>query len=94
MTIYVGNLNINVREEKLNEIFSGFGEIKQIKIMKDTYTGESRGFAFIDMVDEANASVAISELDQKVVEGKRLSVSKARPRTTTNRYSNRNDYNR
>jgi RNA recognition motif-containing protein len=102
MTIFIGNLNRSVREEELNNLFSEYGEIKQIKIIKDNYTGESKGFAFIDMYEESQASNAINELNETELAGRKIAVSKARPRTEGNRatgstyanssYKKRNNY--
>jgi RNA recognition motif-containing protein len=90
MTIFVGNLNRSVREEELNNLFSEFGEIKQIKIIKDNYSGESKGFAFIDMMEENNATKAIAELNETELAGRKLAVSKAKPRE--NNRSGNNSY--
>lgn len=89
MTIFVGNLDHTVREEELNQLFSRFGEIKQIKLMKDQYSGESKGFAFVDMMNERDASQAITVLDKKAFAGKTISVSKAKPRSSVSKF-NRN----
>jgi RNA recognition motif-containing protein len=81
MTIYVGNLNYRVSEEDLVGLFTGFGEVKSVKIVKDMNTGRAKGFAFVEMEEEASAQEAISSLNEKEFMSRALVVNEARPRT-------------
>jgi len=80
MNIYVSNLSFNVQDEDLKEFFAPYGEVSSAKVINDKFSGESRGFGFVEMLDEAAAKKAISELDQATVEGRTIRVSEARPK--------------
>ena len=80
MKIYVGNLSYDVSEEDLKETFESFGEIESVKIIKDNYSGRSKGFGFIEMPNNADAQSAINGLNEKELKGRTLNVNKARPR--------------
>lgn len=77
--MYVGNIPYNATEEDLREMFSEIGEIESLKIMKDNFTERSKGFGFIEMVDENDAKKAIATLNGKDFIGKSLTVAEARP---------------
>jgi RNA recognition motif-containing protein len=79
MKVYVGNLPFSVDDEKLREIFSKFGDIEEATIIKDKYSGRSKGFGFVTFTDDAAAKKAIAELNEKDVEGRNLKVNEARP---------------
>ena len=78
MKVYVGNLPFSVDENKLREIFSSYGELKEVTIISDKYSGRSKGFGFVELDDEG-AKKAISELNDKEVEGRNLKVNEAKP---------------
>ncbi len=78
MKIYVGNLSYQVDENDLREAFSAFGEVNAVNIIKDRYTGQSRGFAFVEMPDSA-AQDAISALNDKEIKGRSIKVHEAHP---------------
>jgi len=80
MNIYVGNLSYDVTEEDLKETFESFGEIESVKIIKDNYSGRSKGFGFIEMPNNADAQSAINGLNEKELKGRALNVNTARPR--------------
>ena len=80
MNIYVGNLEGAVTEEELKEIFSEFGEVSSTSIIRDKYTGEARGFGFVEMPAKDEAIEAIKKVDGREVNGKRLIVNEARPK--------------
>lgn len=80
MNIYVSNLTPNVQDDDLRDFFAAYGEITSAKIITDRATGESRGFGFVEMPDEAAAKKAIQELDQATVEGNVIRVVEARPK--------------
>lgn len=80
MNIYVSNLSFNVQDEDLREFFAPYGEVTSAKVISDKFTGQSRGFAFVEMSDDTAARKAIAELDQATVEGRTIKVMEARPR--------------
>lgn len=80
MNIYIGNLNYRVREEDLKQVMEEYGVVDSVKIIKDRETGRSKGFAFVEMPDNAAAQKAIDELNQAEFEGRQMVVKEARPR--------------
>ena len=80
MNIYVGNLNYKLQESELEEVFSEYGEVSSVKLIKDKYTGKAKGFGFIEMPDDEAANKAIEELDGKELSGRQMKVNKARSR--------------
>jgi len=92
MNIYVSNLSFSVTEESLISMFSKFGTVTSAKIIKDRETQRSRGFAFVEMPSESEGREALSNLNNKEVEGRLLSVSVAREKSdrgNQSSYSNR-----
>jgi RNA recognition motif-containing protein len=85
MNIYVGNLSRNVTEEDLQQAFKDFGEVASVKMIKDRYSGESRGFGFVEMPDKAEAQSAIDGLNGKELKGQALKVNEARPQKSRER---------
>ncbi|RLG46897.1 MAG: RNA-binding protein [Thermoproteota archaeon] len=81
MNIYIGNLAREVTEDELRALFEPFGEVTRVAIIKDRYSGESRGFGFVEMPSRAAAEKAMKELDGKEFKGRNLKVNEARPRT-------------
>ena len=81
MTVYVGNLSYNATEDDLNEVFKEYGSVKRIQVPTDRETGRMRGFAFVEMSDDAEEDKAIEDLDGAEWMGRTLKVNKARPRT-------------
>lgn len=79
-TVYVGNISNEITEETLRELFAGYGEVVEIRVVTDQYTDRPKGFAFIDMVTEEAAAAAIVGLDEQTVDGRQLRVAEARPR--------------
>ena len=80
MTIYVGNLSYQASEEDLREVFAEYGTVSRVMLPTDRETGRMRGFAFVEMAEEAEEESAISSLDGAEWMGRRLRVNKARPR--------------
>ena len=80
MNIYVSNLGFNVKDEDLKEFFTPYGEVTSAKIISDKFTGQSRGFGFVEMSDDEAAKKAIAELDQASVERRSIKVIEARPK--------------
>ena len=80
MNIYVGNLSRDVTEEDLRQTFEAFGKVESVTIIKDKFSGESRGFGFVEMPAKAEAQSAITGLNGKELKGRPLKVNEARPR--------------
>lgn len=83
MTIYVGNLSYQATEDDLNSVFAEYGTVKRVVLPTDRETGRMRGFAFVEMTDDAQEDTAISELDGAEWMGRQLKVNKARPKEDT-----------
>ncbi len=81
MNIYVGNLSFDASEEDLQKAFSEFGQVSSATIVRDRYSGQPRGFAFVEMPDQSAARAAIENLNGKELLGRSMNVSEARPRT-------------
>lgn len=88
MNIFVGNLSKEVTDEDLNTEFSVYGKVQTVKVIRDLFSGESKGFGFVEMSSKVEAEKAISELNLKELKGKRLTVNEARPKTEGGRNSN------
>lgn len=80
MNIFVGNLAKEVTEQDLQTLFAECGNVRSVKIIKDLFSGESKGFGFIEMPGNAEAQKAITELNTRDVKGKKIVVNEARPR--------------
>jgi len=85
MNIYVGNLPQEVTDEELREAFQAFGQVTSVNIIKDRYSGQSRGFGFVEMPANAESQAAISGLNGKEMKERTLTVSEARPRSEGDR---------
>ena len=81
MNIYVGNLAYEATEEELREEFTAFGEVASVNIIKDKYSGQSKGFAFVEMPLLSAGQSAITGLNGKILHNRQLTVNGARPRT-------------
>jgi len=81
MNIYVGNLSSEVTEDELRQEFMAFGEVASVNIIKDKYSGRSRGFAFIEMPTVSEGQAALAGLKGKTFKDRTLDVSEARPRS-------------
>jgi len=80
MTIYIGNLSYQATEDDLREVFAEYGTIKRVVLPIDRESGRMRGFAFVELEDDAQEDTAISELDGAEWMGRQLRVNKAKPR--------------
>jgi len=80
MNIYVGNLSHEVTGDELRVAFEEFGQIKSVNIIKDKYSGESKGFGFVEMSSKEEGQAAIDSLNGEELKGKTLNVNEARPR--------------
>jgi RNA recognition motif-containing protein len=81
MNIYVGNLSYDANEEDLRSVFESYGEVEKVSLIKDNFTGKSKGFGFVEMPDKSAAEKAIAELNGKEIKGRAVNVNEARPRT-------------
>ena len=81
MRIYVGNLSYDTTEDELRKDFAAFGEVASVSVVTDRYSGRSKGFAFVEMTNKAEADAAIAGLNGKAVKERTLVVNEARPRT-------------
>jgi RNA recognition motif-containing protein len=80
MNIYVGNLPYSVTEEELNELFAEYGEVSAVNMITDKYSGQSKGFAFVEMPKQEDAEEAIKALNHSLLKDRNLKVNQARPR--------------
>lgn len=80
MNIYIAGLNFSTTDADLNDLFSEYGEVSSARVITDRETGRSRGFAFVEMPDDAAAQKAIDELNGAEYDNKTISVNVARPR--------------
>lgn len=79
MNIYVGRLPVNATEELLREMFEQYGQVNSIKLIKDKFTGNLRGFGFVEMSSNDQGQAAIAGLNGKDIDGSRIIVNEARP---------------
>jgi len=81
MNIYVGNLSFTTTDADLKEAFQAFGEVSSCNIIMDKYSGQSRGFGFVEMPNKEEADKAMSALNGKDLKGRTLKVNEAKART-------------
>ncbi len=81
MNIYVGNLSYQATEDDLRQAFSEFGQVTSVNIIKDKFSGESKGFGFVEMSTKEEAQEAINGLNGHELRGRAMNVNEARPRT-------------
>lgn len=81
MNIYVGNLPYSVTDDDLRAAFAEFGDVASAKIIMDRYSGRSKGFGFVEMDNDTDAENAIKSLDNSDMQGRKLRVNQAKPRT-------------
>ena len=80
MNIYVGNLSSDVTGDDLRQAFEAFGQVTSANVITDKFSGESRGFGFVEMPSKEEATAAIAGMNGKDIKGKAVSVNEARPR--------------
>ena len=80
MRIYVGNLPYSVTDDDLRDLFSEYGELVSADVVKDKFSGQSKGFGFVDMPSNSEADQAIKALNDTDLKGRKLTVNEARPR--------------
>lgn len=94
MNIYVGNLPYSVKDEDLRAIFGEFGEVSSARVMVDRFSGQHRGFGFVEMAAQGDAINAIQELNGREIDGRALTVNEARPREEGGNRGGHRDGNR
>ncbi|OGK11171.1 MAG: RNA-binding protein [Candidatus Riflebacteria bacterium RBG_13_59_9] len=80
MNIYVGNLSYDCLDEDLKQAFSAHGQVDDVRVISDKFTGKSKGFAFVDMPNDGEAQAAITALNGQELKGRQLRVNEARPK--------------
>jgi RNA recognition motif-containing protein len=80
MNIYVGNLDYGVTEDDLKTSFGEYGTVDSVNIIKDKYSGQSKGFGFVEMPDNSEADTAMKALNGSEMKGRNLKVNQAKPR--------------
>lgn len=86
--IYVGNLNYSTTQDQLGELFAQYGDVRELSIIYDRYTNQSKGFGFVEMEDDSAADAAISALNGVELDGRSLRVNEARERAPRDRDRN------
>ena len=81
MNIYIGNLPYSITDADLRETFSRFGEVSQVRLIGDKFSGESKGFGFVEMDNNSQADAAIQALNGTDMKGRNITVNQARPKT-------------
>jgi RNA recognition motif-containing protein len=84
MKLYVGNLSFKTEEQELEALFASVGQVSSVSLVRDRETGQSRGFAFVEMADDAQGQAACAALDQREFGGRRLTVNEAKPQERRN----------
>ena len=92
MNIYVGNLSYSTTEDELRALFAEFGSVDSAKLIMDRDSGQSKGFGFIEMSDNSGGQQAIEALNGRDINGRTLTVNKAKPREERPRGGGRNRY--
>ena len=85
MNIYVGNLSYQTTEDELRDLFAEFGDVVSAKLIMDKFTGQSKGFGFVEMSNNSEAQKAMDELNGRDVNGRSVTVNQARPRQDRSR---------
>jgi len=80
MNIYIGNLAYSVTEDELRTIFAEFGDVDTVNLITDKFSGQSKGFGFVEMPNNSHADAAIKALNQKDMGGRAVKVNQAKPR--------------
>jgi RNA recognition motif-containing protein len=79
MNIYVGNLSTDLSDQELEDAFAKYGKVKSTKIIRDMFTQHSKGFGFVEMMNNTEANSAMKELNTSELKGTRIIVNEARP---------------
>ena len=93
MNIYIGNLSYQITTSDLRDLFEPFGEVDNAKIITDRYSGNSKGFGFVEMTNRNDGQQAVDELNGKEIQGRTIKVSEAHSRRNKRDYRSRPAYN-
>ncbi|MDZ7361245.1 MAG: RNA-binding protein [candidate division KSB1 bacterium] len=85
MKIFVGNLSRRVTQDAVQQLFETFGQVAAVEVIRDKFSGESKGFAFVEMPSKTEAQAAMEGLNGRDMDGKALTVNEARPRNNDRR---------
>jgi RNA recognition motif-containing protein len=91
MNLYIGNIPYSLSEAELTQLFANFGEVSSLNVVKDKMTNRSKGFGFVEMPDDSAATAAMNELNGKEVNGRKIIVNEAKPRTEKPRFNKRHE---
>jgi RNA recognition motif-containing protein len=80
MNIYIGNLSYEITDDEVKDLFSPHGEIASVSIIKDKHSGQSKGFGFVEMPNQAEAEEAIKALNESDLKGRNIKVNQAKPK--------------
>lgn len=89
MNMYIGNLSFNVTEEDLKALFSEYGEVESVNIVLDRFSKQSRGFGFVEMLNNSEADKAIKALNGNELKGKNIKISQSEPNRRKKNYRRR-----
>jgi RNA recognition motif-containing protein len=92
--LYVGNLTYEITDASLEALFAPFGEVRSAQVIQDRDTGRSKGFGFVEMADDNAARAAITGLNEKEHDGRKLTVNEAKPREERSSGGSRGNYSR
>ncbi len=92
--LFVGGLPYNVNDSQLQEMFAKFGKVVSANVITDKYSGQSKGFGFVEMENADEADKAIKELDGTEVQGRKIAVNEARPREERPSFDRRPNFDR
>ncbi|MCB1190715.1 MAG: RNA-binding protein [Leptospiraceae bacterium] len=93
MNIYVGNLSHSTTEDTLSKSFGNYGTVDSVKIITDKYSGQPRGFAFVEMSNKSESRKAIQELNETELDGRMVKVNEAKPREDRKDFNNNRQHN-
>jgi RNA recognition motif-containing protein len=82
MNIYVGNLPYSVTDADLRETFAPYGEVSSVQLISDRFSGESKGFGFVEMNNNSQADAAIKALNGSALKGRNITVNQAKPKSS------------
>lgn len=85
MKVYVGNLPWKIDDNALKELFTSYGDVEEANVIIDKFSRRSKGFGFVTFTDDEAAKKAISEMNEKEIEGRKLTVNEAKPREENDR---------
>lgn len=85
MKLYVGSLNYNTTEDELDKLFSDYGSVESVNLVKDNFSGQSKGFGFIEIPNNSDADKAIKALNGSSFQGKIIKVNQAQPKSNKSR---------